>query len=213
MTGGRHLYLLGGGGHATVVADLARSLGWSIAGIVDPRLSVGTPCLDSEVVSFDQVLQRGQAGTVGAFVAIGENEARVREYHRLVEEGVDVPPLSHPSAVVSPDVVVEGGACVMAGAVLQAGTSIGAAVVVNTRAGVDHDCAIGEGAFIGPGATLCGNVSVGAGAFVGAGATIVPGVRIGPGAFVGAGTVIVSDLGAGDQAKHWRRDTGASRVV
>ena len=67
-------------------------------------------------------------------------------------------------------------------------------MIVNTNAGVDHDCRIGSGAHVGPGSALAGNVEIGCESLLGAGTCVVPGVRIGSRAVVGAGSVVVRDL-------------------
>ena len=66
--------------------------------------------------------------------------------------------------------------------------------MLNTRAGIDHDCSIGRDVHVAPGATLCGSVSVGAGAYIGAGAVVIQGIHIGERAVVGAGVTLVRDL-------------------
>lgn len=208
MSEGKSLYLLGGGGHAKVIADIARSRGWVIGGIIDISTPVDMALLGSRVVDISEVVRRSsKSSPATAFVAIGNNAARRREYLSIISLGFEVPPLVHRSAIVAMNVEVDPGASIMAGVVIQPDVKIGEAAVINTHASIDHDCEIGEGAFIGPGATLCGGVSVGEGAFVGAGVTITPGIRIGTEAFVGAGTVVVNDIGPGQRLKQWRHGT------
>ena len=66
--------------------------------------------------------------------------------------------------------------------------------IINTNAGVDHDCWIGNGAHIGPGSALAGNVIVGCEAFLGIGSSVLPGARIGNRATIGAGSVVLRDI-------------------
>jgi len=75
----------------------------------------------------------------------------------------------------------------MAGVVIQPGCAIGENSIINTRAGVDHDCRIGHDVHVAPGATLCGTVTVEDGAFIGAGATVIQGLRVGARAVVECG--------------------------
>ena len=70
----------------------------------------------------------------------------------------------------------------------------GDGAIINTNAGVDHDCRIGSGAHIGPGSALAGNVEIGCESFLGAGTCVVPCVRIGSRAIVGAGSVVLRDI-------------------
>lgn len=207
MTRASRLILLGAGGHAKVIAELARATGWQITGFLAPRSerseeSLGAPLLGDGA---DLTADPSWLDQNDLFPAIGEGEIRWREFVRLAAAGARVPSLIHPSAVVAPSARIEAGAVVMAGAIIQADSVVGPAAIINTGAQVDHDCTIGAGAMVAPGAVLCGAVHVGDHAFVGAGAVIVPGIHIGRGAFVGAGTTVVNDLHEGTQLKASRR--------
>lgn len=201
------LILLGAGGHAKVVSELARAAGWRITGFLAPESRQGAQSLGAPVLGdgLDLTADPTWLEQNDLFPAIGQGEIRWREFVRLAAAGARVPSLVHPSAVVSSSAQIEAGAVVMAGAIVQADSVIGPAAIINTGAQVDHDCHIGAGTMIAPGAVLCGHVHVGDHAFVGAGAVIVPGIRIGRGAFVGAGTTVVNDLMEGTQIKASRR--------
>lgn len=197
----RALVLLGAGGHARVVAELARAAGWTVVGFLDPHRAVGETVIGAPVLAGEVADWAGRAALIAA---IGDNAIRRREHARLVAADAATPALVHPSAIVSPSAEIGPGAVVMAGAVVQAGARIGAAAIINTGACVDHDCDIGEAALIGPGAALCGGVHVGAATLVGAGAAVAPGVRIGEGALIGVGASVRRDVPAGARMLPWR---------
>lgn len=136
---------------------------------------------------------------VYACVAIGgfRGEERFNLLRWLANRGH--PPLSvvHPRAFIASDVVLGDGCQVLALGGICAGARIGSAVIVNTKASIDHDCVIGDGVHVGPGATLAGDVKVGDFAFIGAGATVLPHLYIGNGAIVGAGAVVTRDVAPG----------------
>lgn len=133
----------------------------------------------------------------GCVVAIGDNGARAARQRELEAEGRTMATVVHPSAVVAGDVTLGGGTVVCAGAVLVTGATVWRGCLINTRASVDHDCALGDYVHIGPGAVLAGNVTVGEGAFVGAGAVVIQGVSVGAWATVGAGAVVIRDVPPG----------------
>lgn len=207
MTRPSELILLGAGGHAKVIAELARAAGWQIAGFLAPRNERGEENLGAPLLGdgADLTVDPSWLEKHDLFPAIGEGEIRWREFVRLAAAGARVPSLIHPSALVSPSARIEAGAVIMAGAIVQADSVIGPAAIINTGAQVDHDCRVGAGAMIAPGAVLCGEVHIGDHAFVGAGAVIVPRIRIGRSAFVGAGTVVPNDLPDGSHLKTTRR--------
>jgi acetyltransferase EpsM len=213
MNSPNSLILLGAGGHAKVVSEVARSAGWRIAGFLAPESGRGEQNLCAPLLGngLDLTANPIWLEQNDLFPAIGQGEIRWREFVRLAAAGARVPYLVHPSALVSPSAQIEAGAVVMAGAIIQANSVIGPAAIINTGAQVDHDCHIGAGTMIAPGAILCGDVHVGDHAFVGAGAVIVPRIRIGRGAFVGAGTTVVNDIMDGTQIKASRRSHIVSR--
>lgn len=186
------LAVIGGGGHARVVLDVARALGRFNVSVYDEHPDKRGSAFDGFPVvgNFEDFLA-GQRDQIEAVVAIGANDVRLRV---ASEANVAWATLAHPSATVSPNSVLGHGTVVFAGAVVQPGTRVGDHTIVNTRAGVDHDCVIGDGVHVAPGATLCGGVHVGDGALIGAGATLLPGVRVGNWAVVGAGSVVRADI-------------------
>ncbi|MEE4016081.1 NeuD/PglB/VioB family sugar acetyltransferase [Roseibium sp. FZY0029] len=181
----KELVIYGAGGNAKVVIDMARLLGWSISGLVDPGMLPGSDILSCKVIAEDEIEARGFHSV---FIAIGNNDIRWREYKRLIELGFDSPSLIHPSAIVANSAAIGAGSAIMAGAVIQAAARIGEAVIVNTSASIDHDCELADGAFVGPGALLCGGVKLGKKAFIGAGVIITPNTEVPPRSFVKAGS-------------------------
>ena len=195
----RPLVLLGAGGHARVLAALARAAGHPVLGVCDPVLAAQavTSWEGLDVLGHDGALDRLAPDRVALMLGVGQlasGNLRERLYASWRARGYDFPALVHPTAWVAPGVVLGDGVQVMAGAVVQPGCEIGENSIVNTRAGVDHDCRIGRHVQLAPGATLCGSVTVEDGAFIGAGATVIQGVRIGGRAVVGAGVTLVRDL-------------------
>lgn len=198
-SGARPLVLLGAGGHARVLAALARAAGYMILGVCDPALAAkGMTRWESlDVLGDDRALEGLDPSRVDLMLGVGQlTTSKVREqlYASWRARGYAFPALAHPAAWIAPGVLLSDGVQVMAGAVIQPGCEIGDNSIVNTRACIDHDCRIGRGVHVAPGATLCGSVTVDDGAFIGAGSTVIQGVRVGKRAVVGAGVTLVGDL-------------------
>jgi sugar O-acyltransferase (sialic acid O-acetyltransferase NeuD family) len=198
----RVFLIWGAGGHGKIVAELVRACGDEVAGFVeiDPA-KIGRR---AEPGGAHVVLQQGDLlkrlrrhgsypfGVDALALAIGDNRQRQRSLGRLGD--CPVPPLVHPSAVVSPCAALGRGAVVCPGSVINSDAWIGQAVIVNTRAVIEHDCRVADAAHISPGAILAGGVEVGERSWIGAGATVIQGVVIGPDATVGAGAVVIRDV-------------------
>jgi sugar O-acyltransferase (sialic acid O-acetyltransferase NeuD family) len=189
--------VLGGGGHARVVIDAARSSGaFEVVGVLDDRAGSGDASLDGvPVVGPISPEVIAAHGVQQAIIAIGDNAVRARIAARL-DGLVTWATVVHARAYVAPSASIEAGSLVCAMAVVQPGTRVGRHAIVNTSASVDHDGAIGDFAHIGPGANLSGTVSVGEGALLGIGSRVIPGRCVGAWSIVGAGATVVRDLPA-----------------
>lgn len=211
----RDTILIGGGGHAHVVADVLRALGRPIRGFVAPTCK--TVLSDVNWLGSDPVLDEVAPGSVDLAIGIGSaGDVSVRRglFEAFRKQQHSLPALVHPSASLAVAVRVGDAAQVMLGAAVQAGVSIGVNAIVNTGAVVDHDCRIGDHAHVAPGAVLCGDVTVGEAAHIGAGARVIQGISIGAGALVAAGAVVIEDVVegarvAGVPARHMRRGAGS----
>ncbi len=194
--------LIGGGRHATVVADcircanLADLVGYTDLTGHDPshmrRLEVSYLGEDGELaqlVESDNVT----AGVLG--IAGLQHRQRRRDLparlHGVLSQWLTV---VHPHACIADSAEIGEGTVVFAGATVNALARIGRHAVINTAAVVEHHCVVGDFAAVSPGATLCGCVGVGAGAFVGAGAVVTEGIVIGAESVVGAGAVVIHDV-------------------
>lgn len=190
------LLIIGAGGHAKVVIDVARAAGFEPIAALDP-VAVGQICNGVEVLGSDTMAPEIFAsGTSMAAIAIGENRLRCRIAEHLQTIGFTFPRLVHPTAVVSGSAKIGVGTIVMSNAVVNADASIGDFVIVNSSAIVEHDCVLGRGAHVAPGTCLGGGVRVGCGALIGIGSVARPRSIIGDFAVVGAGSTIISDIPA-----------------
>jgi len=194
----RDTILVGGGGHAHVVADVLSALGRPIRGFVAPTCKTVLDGVDW--LGSDAVLDEVTPGTADLALGVGSTgDVSLRRdlFEKLKGHGHGLPSLVHPTASLASGVRLGDAAQVMLGAAVQAGVVIGVNAIINTGAIVDHDCRIGDHAHIAPGAVLCGNVTVGDAAHIGAGARIIQGLTIGAGALIAAGAVVTRDVDAG----------------
>lgn len=194
------LLVIGGGGHAKVVIDVARAAGFNPVAALDPG-TTGSFCNGVEVVGDDDRAPELFAGGLrSCVIAIGDNRLRCRIAERLLEIGFIMPALVHPSAVVSPSAMIGDGSVVMPLAVINAAATIGRLVIVNSAAVVEHDCVLGDGCHVAPGTRLGGCVTVGRQTMIGIGSAVRPEARIGDHAVVGAGSTVIADVPAGSLA-------------
>lgn len=194
--GANPLLVIGAGGHARVVIDVARAAGFNPVAALDPS-SVGSTCNGVAVIGDDAMAESLFAdGLKHCVTAIGDNRLRSKLGERLRHIGFTLPLVAHPSAILSPSARIGEGTVIMPLAVVNASAEIGRLVIVNSAALIEHDCTIGDGAHIAPGCRLGGTVSVGAGVLVGIGSVVRPEATIGDHATIGAGSTVIGDVEA-----------------
>jgi sugar O-acyltransferase (sialic acid O-acetyltransferase NeuD family) len=190
------LVILGGGGHARVVAHTAVAAGFSVLGYLAPEPGERAFAV---YLGADDFLDHGSGpGEIDLVVGVGSTRpSRLRQqlFERFRAKGYAFAILVHPSAVVSSGVRLGAGSQILAGAVIQTDAAIGDNVIVNTGATIDHDCRIGAHTHIAPGATLCGDVVVGERVHVGAGAVVIQGIALADDVLVRAGTTVTQSIG------------------
>lgn len=190
------LIVVGAGGHASVVIDVARQSVQApeIVGLLDDAVPVGTEV--SGLTVLGKTSEIGRFLHDGVALAVGDNTARARIFAELQAAGEHFPTFVHPSASVAPSASVGAGTVVLAHAVLAADSVIGEDVIVNTSATIDHHSVVGAHAHIAPGVHIAGGCRVGEGAAIGIGSVLAPDITVGSRTMVGAGSVVISDLPA-----------------
>ena len=189
------LIVIGGGGHAKVILDIAgRSGDFEVVGCVardEPKSGeLSVPYLGDES-SLPHFLS---AGVRLAFVAVGDNRARAQLSQLALGHGFEIANIVSPYAILSDGVTLGRGIAIMPGAVINTGARIADGCIVNTGVVLDHDCKIGAWGHLAPGTVLAGSVETGEGAFLGVGVRVIPSISIGAWTTVGAGAVVIRDL-------------------
>ncbi|MBN2414767.1 acetyltransferase [bacterium] len=190
----RELTIIGTGGHARVVIDAAELTGYRVRGLVDLAYTgADEQILGHPVLGGPGLLEKG--GITGAVcIAVGDNRVRRTWFERAVKQGMRLPAIVHPAAVVSEHAAIGAGVFVNAGVIVNAGAVIGDNVILNSGAVVDHETVIGDHCHIAPGARIAGRVRVGALSFIGIGASVIDGITIGEAVTAGAGSVVIRDV-------------------
>ncbi|HZW09989.1 MAG TPA: NeuD/PglB/VioB family sugar acetyltransferase [Phycisphaerales bacterium] len=183
------LVLIGGGGHAVVVAEAARASGIRVVGVYDDDERCAA-CREPDGAQWLGPL--AHAGELDSpwILSLGDLGLRAAVLARLTSAGAPAERVLHPSAVISPTATLGRGVFVGPLAVVHARARVAAHAIVNTGAIVEHDCEIGENVHLAPRCVLGGAVRVGANTLVGLGAAVLPGLAIGARCTLGAGAVV-----------------------
>ena len=140
MSTPRDLVVIGGGGHARVIIEAARSRpgAWKVLGFIDP-----TPCADTaerlgiKRVGEDETKVAIDPAFEKAFFSVGVGSVAESGARREIVDRCRLAPerwatIIHVNASVSPSAKLDPGVIVLAGAVVNAGAKIGAHTIVNT---------------------------------------------------------------------------------
>lgn len=185
------LIIIGASGQGKVIADIAELNGYCDIFFFDDNPQVKF-CGKYEVIGCCGDASKYKDADF--FVAIGNTAIRRRIQTELIESGLRVVSLIHPSAVISKSVTIGVGTAVMAGAVINPDAVIGQGCIINTCASVDHDCKVGDFTHISIGARVAGTVKIGKNTWIGAGAVVSNNIDITDNCMIGAGAVVVKDL-------------------
>ena len=186
--------MIGGGGHASVLADIILGQGRKILAIISPEelnerlVFSGITHLknDRDVLLYspDSVLL---VNGIGMMPKCKLRQKITRFFSGL---GYNFETVVASTATVSPYAIISNGAQIFPGAIVNAGASIGEHTIVNTGVIIEHDAVVEKFCHVAPKALMCGQVYCSSGSFIGAGATIIHNVHLGKNAVVGAGETI-----------------------
>lgn len=192
MIVGRPIVIIGSGGHSRVIIDSCARVGRKVAGVLAPTKPSN---IEAPFLGDDSLIDNSEFVAVHEFmIGVGDMAIRRRIGELLTRRGGIGATVIDPSAIVGARVSWGEGLFVCAGVVIGSDVKIGRHVVVNTKAGIDHDCVLGDYAFVGPGVTLAGGVQCGEEVLFGVASCVIPNVRIGHRTIIGAGAAVISNI-------------------
>jgi len=191
MTCTKGLLILGFGGHARSVADVALSAGAEQLLFVDEQARVGEEFLGFSVLrEFSGPLPKGWA----CLSATGNNQKRKRQLEQAVSAGWPLTSVLSPRATIGVGASISPGCFVAHHAHIGPMAKVGVGCIINTGAIIDHECVVGDYAHISINASLAGRCSIGNFVFLGAGSAVIDGIAIADGVTIGAGGVVIKNI-------------------
>jgi sugar O-acyltransferase (sialic acid O-acetyltransferase NeuD family) len=197
----RRLLIIGTGGQARDVAELASAVGYR---------PVFVTCDRDELVAWnrqDEILHEEEAYELDQedfAIGIGDNAARAAVAGKL-RDRLRFPSLIHPDTSFGRAqrgvIEARAGVVVFAGVRFTSNISVGDFCIFNLNSTVSHDVEIGDFVSISPGASIAGNVRIGSQAMIGVGVAVNQGLddrklAIGAHTIVGSGAVVTGDCDA-----------------
>jgi UDP-N-acetylbacillosamine N-acetyltransferase len=187
----RGLVILGFGGHARSVADIALTLGIRELIFLDETAGPHESLWDFPVrKAFDDKLPDGWQ----SLAASGGNQARHAQVATILARSWPLATLIAPTATIGREARISAGCFIGHHAHIGPLSSIGTACIINTGAVVDHECRIGDYTHVSVNASVAGRCTLGSFVFLGAGAVVIDKVCVADSITVGAGGVVTEPL-------------------
>jgi sugar O-acyltransferase (sialic acid O-acetyltransferase NeuD family) len=195
MSRNKTLALIGGGGFACEVLEIARLCGYTVSDYYAPQEG----SIDLAYRGYLDELVQHRANYDGVAVAFGAvNQADLRRRHEVVEfldqNGLAVPAVVSPHAVVSAGVELGRGVFVAHAVVISVHASIGDYCLLNTGAIIGHHTQVGKNTMVSPKVFIGGNCQIAGDVVLGAGANVLQGCAVGQGAMVGVGVDVFQNV-------------------
>ena len=187
----KSLAIIGCGGHAKVVTEIAESLGFKkifyIDKFIQKKYFLNREVNPKLVETYDEYI----------FVALGDNYKRERVFKELQKnyKNSQLVSLIHPSAQVSKKCYVDIGSVVMPLCIINSSSKVGKGVILNSNTVVEHDNYIMDFSSLAPSVTTGGNVSIGVRSSISIGSTIKNNVKVGSDSVIGACSYLNKDVG------------------
>lgn len=184
----KKIIILGAGGHAKVIADIALKCGYEVLGFLDDNADVKE---SGGIRVLGPIADCVKYSDCEFVIGIGNNLTRKAISDKFPLNWATV---IHPSAQIGFDVKIECGTVVMANAVINPSARIGKHCIINTASVVEHDSEIGNYVHLSPKGLLCGTVKIGDNTNIGAGATVINNISICSDSVIGAGATVIDDI-------------------
>lgn len=187
----RGLIILGFGGHARTVADIALICGVKQILFIDVNGRdgenfMGYPVLRDLPSSLDE--------NWSFMPASGDNSKRQIQIEKIENLGWPVATLVAPSATIGIGATISKGCIIANHAHIGPMAFVGKGCIINTGAVVEHESKIGDYAHISVNSTIAGRSTIGDYNFIGASATVIDGISICNNVTIGAGSVVIRDI-------------------
>ena len=183
----KQLIVLGFGGHARSVADVAIAMGYETLVFVDEHAREGEMFLNFPVLKF---FTPDDPKAWCAFPASGNGLVRQKQSELIEQQGWQLVSLIAPSATLGVACSLGDGVFVGQHGHIGPMAKVGRGSIINSGAMVEHECSVGEWAHVSVNATMAGRSCLGDFSMLGAGATVIDGLSVVGHVTVGAGAVV-----------------------
>lgn len=184
-------YLIGAGGHATVIENIADKNNFALDGVFFDENTINLTRL-KRIGDFSSI--KDNATNNKFMIAFGDISSKIKLVESLKEKDMKWFTLIDPTATIGSNVFIDDGTIVMPGVIINSGAKIGKHVILNSGVIIEHNCIIEDYVHVSPGSVICGNTIVKRGSWIGAGSVVINALEVGCNVVVGAGSVVIRNI-------------------
>jgi UDP-N-acetylbacillosamine N-acetyltransferase len=185
------LIILGFGGHARSIADVALSIGFKSLIFIDENAKEGETFLDFKVL---RDLPDDIPDSWLFMPAAGDNQKRQNQVQFIHLAQKSIATIVSKSATIGYGAKLSAGCFVAHHAHIGPMSSIGRGCIINTGAIIEHECVVDDFAHLSVNSVLLGRSTLGKFVFLGAGTTVINGISISDQVTIGAGGVVIKSI-------------------
>jgi UDP-N-acetylbacillosamine N-acetyltransferase len=185
---GKSIYVLGFGGHARSVADVALAIGVKELLFIDANARPNEEFAGFPVV---RTLPPNLDSSWSLFPAMGDNLSRKAVWDDPL---LPIATLVSLTATIGTLAEIGEGTLVAHHAHVGPAARVGRGVIINTGAIVEHECEVKEFSHVSVNSVVAGRCCIGSNVFIGAGATVIDGIRVCDDVVIGAGATVVDHI-------------------
>ena len=191
MNKNNSLIILGFGGHARSIADVALSIGFKSLIFIDENAKEGETFLGFKVL---RDLPNDISGNWPCMPAAGDNQKRQNQVQFIHLAQKSIATIVSKSATIGYGAKLSAGCFVAHHAHIGPMSSIGLGCIINTGAIIEHECVVDDFSHLSVNSVLLGRSTLGKFVFLGAGTTVINGISISDQVTIGAGGVVVKSI-------------------
>lgn len=187
------LIIVGTGGHAISIANVAHGSGMNVIAFVDDN-KAGSKLLDIPIITKHRSFKEYQQSNYA--IAIGDNFTRecVSLEYKSIIPSANFPSIIHPSAVIGIGTELGEGNIIMPLVNVGPSSKVGNFCILNTSSSIDHECEMKSFSSIAPRVVTGGKVTIGKRSIISIGSTIKHGVIIGNDVLIGSNSYVNKNI-------------------
>lgn len=191
----KKIAIIGGGGFAKEVIEVAEMLNYEIYGIFAKESN-----LDKiNYCGYLDELNKLKHEFDGAVIAIGAInkkgiEIRAKIIKFLEENNIPLISIISPLSIISKSVKIGNGTYVAHSVTISCDTIIGNNILINHNVVIGHDCIINDNVSIAPQVFIGGNTRIDSDVIIGVAATIMQGISICSDVLIGMRSIVIKNI-------------------